>query len=228
MTPRRCPGKDAIIRFFEGRGSEKNRSEILSHVLACPECLAVFEAAEEIRSGSEAILRALDGADLGSPKARGRLRRQAADELRALRQKRRSGRRTAIRWAGIPAAGAALALLCALILVPRLSTPARDDVERNASPLELRLLQPRGGTGSLPLTFRWAPAPEARSYRLEIYDRTLEPVFRSGELGAEELTLAANTSLSLRAGETYFWKVAAFLKDDRTIESEFSKFVLQR
>ena len=124
MTPSKCPSKRDVIRFFEGRDRPAKRKKLLDHVLDCPRCLAVFEAAGEVRSRGQIILRDLEGLDLESAESRAVLHRRAVEELRGLRRGRKGGPRRAVRWAAIPAAGAAAVLLIGLFLVPRLRTTA--------------------------------------------------------------------------------------------------------
>ena len=78
------------------------------------------------------------------------------------------------------------------------------------------------------LRFMWTRHEDAGTYRLEIYDRGLEPVFESSPLVAEKYDLPADALVSFKKGEVYFWKVVAALKDNQTIESEFTKFILQK
>ena len=68
----------------------------------------------------------------------------------------------------------------------------------------------------------------ARTYRLEIYDRTLEPVYQSAPLTQDRIALPAGPLSSLERGAVYFWKVVVTLENGQTIESEFAAFTLQK
>jgi len=98
-------------------------------------------------------------------------------------------------------------------------------MERNAPATEIALVQPRGTIGRDGLTFKWTSGPDVRSCRLEIYDRSLEPVYRSGPLDANAYSLPAGALAGIRKDEVYFWKVVATLKDEQPVESEFAKFI---
>lgn len=228
MKFRRCPSKDEIIRFFEETATEGDGRRLLAHVLSCPECQAVFEAAQEIRSQSPGILSGLDGLDLRGRETRNRLREEARREILSLRRGRRPKRRKAFRWIGVPAVGAALALLAMFVIVPNIRTHRPSALERNVSPLEIGLLRPRGTIPASALNFQWTRQPEARSYRLEIYDRTLEPVYQSGPLSADAFSLPGDAAALIRKNEVYFWKIVAAFKDSQTIQSGFAKFILQK
>ena len=228
MTLKMCPSTDEIIRFFEETASEGEGRKLLAHVLSCPECLAVFEAAKEIRSQSQEILRGLDGLDLQSREARDRLRKKARREILLLRRSRRPKRRNSFRWIGIPAVGTALALLIMFVIVPNIGTRRTSGLERNVSPMEIGLLRPKGTIPASALSFAWTPPPEVRSFRLEIYDRSLEPVYQSGPLSSDRFSLPQEAAGLLRKNEVYFWKIIAVVKDDQTIESEFARFILQK
>ena len=228
MKLKRCPSKGRILRFFEGTASERNRRRLLAHVLSCPECQVVFEAAQEIRSQSPGILSGLDGLDLRGRETRNRLREEARREILSLRRGRRPKRRNSLRWVLVPAAGAALALFAMFVVVPKIATHRTSALERNVSPLGIVLLRPRGTIPASALTFQWTRQPEVRSYRLEIYDRTLEPIYQSVPLSSDAFSLPGDAAASLRKNEVYFWKVVAVVRDNQTIESEFARFVLQK
>ncbi len=228
MKPKKCPSKDEIIRFFEDTAAEGDGGRLLDHARSCPECRTVFEAAQEIRSQSRGILGDLDGVDLRSRAARRRLREEARREILRLRRNRRPKRLDAFRWVGVPAVGAALALLAIFVVVPNIGTHRTNSLERNGWPFEIGLLRPRGTIPVSALTFEWTRRPEARSYRLEIYDRTLEPVYQSGPLEADAFSLPGDAAALIRRDEVYFWKIVAALNDSRTIQSEFAKFILQK
>ena len=227
MKLKGCPSKDEIIRFFEETAAEGDGGSFPDHARSCPECRVVFEAVREIRSQSPGILSGLEGLDLGSREARSRLREEARREILGLRRNRRPKRLNAFRWLGIPAVGAAMALLAIFVIVPNIGTHRTSALERNGSPLEIGLLRPRGAVPASALTFEWTRQPEARSYRLEIYDRTLEPVYRSGPLDGDAFSLPGDAAALIRRNEVYFWKIVADFKDSPTIQSGFAKFILQ-
>jgi hypothetical protein len=228
MKLKRCPSKDEIIGFFETTAPSGDGRKLRVHVLSCPECLAVFEAAKEIQSQSLGILRGLDGLDLHSREARDRLRKKARQEILLLRRSRRPKRRNSLRWISVPAVGAALALLAVFVIVPNIGTRRTSGLERNVSPLEIGLLRPRGTIPASALSFKWTRRPEVQSYRLEIYDRSLEPVYQSGPLSSDTFSPPEDAAALIRKNEVYFWKIVAVFKDNQTIESEFARFILQK
>jgi hypothetical protein len=225
MKQKRCPSKDEIIRFFEEGAAEGREQEFLSHVLSCPECLTVFEATREIRSRGEEILWGLEGLDLRSRETRKRLQKRARREIAHLRGSRRRKKRASLRWVGIPAIGAALVLLILFAIIPSVKTSGHGDVERNGEATEIGLLQPRGSVSRAALSFRWTSRPEVRSCRLEIYDRSLEPVYQAGPLGGDFFLLPEGALALIRKNEVYFWKIVATLQDNQPVESDFAKFI---
>lgn len=227
MKIRRCPSKADIIRYFEGALADTQAKRLLAHVVSCPECMTVFEAAQEIRSRSGEILDGLERLGEQGCEARDRLRDRARQEVILLRKSRRPRRLSSYRRLLIPAVGTVLALLAAWAIIPSAGPRLTSSVERDGSPLELGLLRPRGAVPRSALTFEWTARPEAQSYRLQIYDRALEPVYQSGPLGADPYPLAGDAAALLRTDGVYFWKIAAVYKDGRTIASEFAKFTLQ-
>ena len=227
MTSRRCPSREEIVRFFEEDVSDENKRRFLDHVLVCSGCRAILEATTEIRSRGRVILQGLEGLDLGSPEARARLRKQARQELRAARGDRRAGARIR-RWLAIPAAASILALFVALVVLPGLRTGRGPVAERNAVGVEIGLIAPRGPSPSAAVDFRWTAIPAVRMYRLDIYDRTLEPVYESPPLREPRYALPSDAAAALRKASVYFWKITATMEDGKTVESEFGRFLVQR
>ena len=228
MRSRACPSRESLVNLFEERVSEREGWRLLTHIVDCPECLAVFESIKEIRAESQGILRTLDGLDLQSREARRRLRRLASQEIRSLRKGRRLQRRKAFRRVGVPAAVAAAVLLAALFIGPALWKHRESSVERSPMAPEIDLLEPRGAVAASALTFRWTSRPEVRSYTVEIYDQSLEPVFQSGPLRSASLAVPPDVAAGMTRGRTYFWKIVGLLGDNLTVESEFAKFSLQK
>ena len=227
MSSKRCPSREEIIRFFEGSAPEERKKKLLDHALVCPDCRVIFDAAIELQRASQNILRELERADLGSPEARDRLRTQARRELRALRGERRPGA-WARRWLAVPAAGAVLALFVAFVMVPGLRKGRAPAAERNAAGIEIGLIAPRGSNAAVSGDFRWTGIPGVRTYRLEIFDQTLEPIHQSPPLVEAQYTPPSVATGALRKGSVYFWKITASMEDGRTVESEFGRFVVQR
>jgi hypothetical protein len=228
MRLKRCPSRGAFIRFFEGRAPERKGRKLLAHLLFCPECLAVFRAAEDIRSRSPEALRGLEGLEAHGDEARSRLQSLARREIILLRKSRRTKKPSALRWLGVPAAGTAAALFILLVIIPNVTTRRMSGLERTASPREIGLLRPKGTVPGPGLIFEWTPRPGVLSYRLEILDRGLEPVYQSGPLSSGPYALPAGAAALIRDSEVYFWKIVAVKEDNQAIESEFARFTLQR
>jgi hypothetical protein len=227
MTSRRCLSREEIIRLFEGRLPAGREKGLLDHVLICGECRIVFEAMAEIHSRSKDILQGLEGINLGSREARAKLQALARQELRAIRAGRRTGIWTR-RWLAVPAVGTVLTLLIVFVVIPGLRTGPAPVAERNAGGIEIGLVQLRPASSSAPVDFRWTELPGVRTYRVDIYDRTLEPVHRSPALTDARYTLTAEASSTLEKGAVYFWKVTATLENGKTVESEFGKLLVQK
>jgi hypothetical protein len=227
MISQSCPSREEIIRFIEGDAPEEHKKKFLDHVLVCPECRVILDASVELQEAGQDILRDLERLDLGSPEARKKLRTCARRELRALRGGRRPGVWTR-RWLAVPAAGAVLALFVVLGILPGLRKGQGPMAERNAAGIEIGLITPRGSNAAEPGDFRWTRIPGVRTYRLDIYDQTLEPIHQSPSLVGAHYTPPSAVTGTLRKGSVYFWKITALMEDGRTVESEFGRFVLQR
>jgi hypothetical protein len=225
---RRCPSAAALERLLDGCAPEASKRRLSDHVRDCPFCRAVFEVMKEIAERDEGILDELGGPDVAGPEARARLRTLARRELRALRGARRPAFGSLPRRLALPSALAVLVLAAAFAVLPVLRSSRTPAMERNAGESAIALVSPRGGVAGEPIAFSWTAAPGVHAYRLEIYDRALEPVYASPPLSGAHFTLPAGAAGPLLLRTPYFWKIVAASAEGKRIESEFGKFLIHR
>jgi len=222
-----CAERTAVTELFLGEKSVEEKSKLLSHIMACAECLPLLGAAQELSTQGDAILKKLEGTDWEKLDVRS-LRQRARAELQALRAQRKARKSSFLPKLRIPAI---VATACALLLISVLllvRAPRINDRERSPGEWQVVLLEPRGETKLSSLVFEWTLLEGAQSYTLEIFDRLLNPVFQSVPLTQGNFMLPEDVSRGLERSEVYFWKVSAHLEDHQTFESEFGKFRIKK
>jgi hypothetical protein len=221
---RGCPGKRKLVRAFTGGLSRRATFKLLDHVYGCPACRAEFDALSQLWRQSREALAPLTGVEL-SADARGRLGRPAGREGREIRF---AGRRSpSLKKMAFPAVSTAFGLIIIAMAVFFLRGPRQDVGERASLPWEIELFEPELGGGAKDLVFRWEHLQGAESYSLEVFDKGLDPVYERSGITGESYILPPDVTPGLKKGEVYFWRIKAFLADDRVIESDFSKLVLK-
>jgi len=226
LREKKCPARAEILRSLEAEDSPGGPSqEWLDHVATCPDCRRILETALEIGSGAQGLLKSLEGIDLKNPATVRRLRVLARKEIALIKKSRGRWRS---RWLAIPATGAVLALMAAVFVLISGPPGRMNGRERGSSFSEIRLAQPKGEVSSRGMEFHWTHKVRAETFRIEIYDQVLDPVFQSPPLEQDHFRLPAGTLSLLRPGVIYFWKVSGTLKNGQMIESEFAAFALKK
>ena len=65
-------------------------------------------------------------------------------------------------------------------------------------------------------------------YTVELFDKSLRLVWRSGPVSGNELRPADGVGKDLNAGETYFWMVTAVTGDHAELKSRLGEFSVKK
>jgi hypothetical protein len=104
-----------------------------------------------------------------------------------------------------------------------LGTP--EDRERGRQPGQIQLIFPvRGERTRMPLVFRWEGTPRAEYYLLEIFDRSLLPLWKSPRIEGLLYELPSEAADIVKKNELYFWTITACLTDGTKMESSLEEF----
>jgi hypothetical protein len=89
-------------------------------------------------------------------------------------------------------------------------------------------ITPYGPLGDVPRTslrFVWSPLPSAISYKLVLVDANSQPLWSTA---AADTSIALPSSVSLHAGENYFWGVDALASDGTTHTTGLHEFRIRK
>ncbi|HOW85206.1 MAG TPA: hypothetical protein P5119_08845 [Candidatus Aminicenantes bacterium] len=204
-----CPAPEGLVRLLERQAGRKERKMILDHVAGCVDCALLLKSALRLSGEIDRVL-GRDGALRIAP------REGAAAGT--------GGPRFLLgRRAAFGALAGALGLAIVTYSVIRL---AEKPVVRGAAGPQVRLISPVKGA-SVPageIEFLWETVPQAARYSLEIFNGSLERLWRSGPLTEVRLPLPEDARGAIRPGESYFWRVTAVLKDGQELASKLAEF----
>jgi hypothetical protein len=105
----------------------------------------------------------------------------------------------------------------------------KPEVYRSEYSAQVKLLQPVNEKISRPsLIFRWKNVERSEYYVLELFDKTLAPIWESEKIETNELALPGEIAESLAVNETYFWMVSASLPGGEKISSRLEEFIIKK
>jgi hypothetical protein len=126
-------------------------------------------------------------------------------------------------WAAASLFGVALAV--AALWGVRSFLRAPGDRERGKRPGEIQLIFPvRGQEVRAPWNFSWEEIPGAEYYLLEIFDKSLLPLWKSPRIETPYYRFTPESANIIRADEAYFWTVTAWLADATKKEAPLEEF----
>jgi len=196
-----CPSPEDLVRVVTEEAGRKERARILDHVAGCGECAPLLKS----------LLRLSGEVDRLTGKA-------------GLRQgpKPLLSRRAAL-WALAGLIGLTVVSYSVIRLAER-------PVVRGTSVIQVRLISPKQGAALIAgdIELGWEAVPKASRYTVELFDASLEKIWRSGSLTGTKLKLPEDARGIVLKGETYFWKVLAVLEDGQEFASKLAEFSVQK
>ena len=208
-----CPTPEDLVQFATQGANRKARARIMEHVSNCADCALVLKS----------ILRLSVEIDKLTGKAEA-FQRCPQDEVLGMKERVRlfPGRRAAVAiLAGM------IGLTIITLSVIRISD--RPAVRGTARP-RIQLLSPKQGATypAEDIKFKWEAVPKAARYTVELFNRSLEKVWRSGPISGAGTELPAEARGVIFEGETYFWRVTVVLEDGEELISRLAEFSVRK
>ena len=196
-----CPAPEDLARLVTGEAGRKERRRILDHVAGCGDCAPLLKS----------LLR-LSG---------------EVDRLTGKAETRQGPKPLLSRRAALGALAGLVGLTVVTYSVIRL---AERPVVRGTSGIQVRLISPKQGASLAAgdIELKWEAVPKASRYTVELFNRSLEKVWRSGPVTDAYLKLPEDARGVILGGETYFWRVTAVLEDGREIVSKLAEFSIRK
>jgi len=219
-----CPPAESIFSVFDESASPADKEKVIDHVTGCSHCLQEFELFlgfhrdEEKAVGDIADYLRTKDRSAGIPVKRPKI----LDILLGSRLQARP----LWKWA----AGSFFAVILAgLVLISiRSFFIAPEGRERGRLPGQVHLSSPvRGQRIEVPVVFRWEGMRGAEYYHLEIFDKSLLPLWKSPRIKEVYYELPSKAADTIMKTEVYFWAITAWLIDGTKRESPLEEFRLK-
>lgn len=219
-----CPPAESIFSVFQDSAPPADKEKIIDHVTGCCYCLQEFELFLEVHRQQEKAI----GDITGYFKMKGN-RSAITGNKRGVARIRLIPRFKASplwRWAAVSIFAVSLTILFLVGIRSFFRTP--EVGERGRLPGQIRLVFPvRGKETGMPLVFRWEGTPRTEYYLLEIFDRSLLPLWKSPRIQELHYRFPQESADVIKPNEVYFWTVTAWLIDGTKRESPLEEFTIR-
>lgn len=208
-----CVDTSDLARCAMGELPRREREGVIDHAANCAGCAATLKQILDLSSQTG---RAAN--DLAMIEARRTPRSSRHVEV---------SRKRLVYW---PAAAVSLGLLLFAALVVFAPIIRNLTGTRGGTGAAIVLSYPKNGT-DMPkagLVFKWEGLSGARSYRVELFDRAFQLLWRSGDLNQTEMRLPDEIGRKLVPGEKYYWMVTALTENRRESKSRLVEFSVGR
>ena len=211
QTKTNCPSPKKLITLLRCELSDRKRSKVIDHLANCGTC------AQEIKFIIE-ILTAEKNFD-----------NEAAQIVTRKNQTSRKKEKFVqfpfpkLSWSSmrIVALITTVILSVSMFFLIKTNKPA---IERD-SIRQLNQISPDNKPTSLDkLIFKWENISDSDYYTVEVFDDSLNFVWRKERIVENKIIPSAELKELLKQETTYWWMVTAFLKNGKKVESDLAKF----
>jgi hypothetical protein len=220
-----CPSPENILSVFESSASFEDKERVVNHLAGCSYCTQEFELCRGLFREQGKALEDMLGWLRKNDRCAG-IRGKRSNILASLSGPRVQGR---------PLWKLAVGFLSAAVLIGlsfigvKLLVTAPELRERGRLPGQVHLISPvEGEKIKFPPVFRWEGTPGAEYYNLEIFDRTLLPLWKSPRIEGLRYELPPDAAKFIKKDEVYFWTITAWLKDGMKRDSPLEEFTLSK
>jgi hypothetical protein len=209
---RACPTMERLTQCVLADVPAKERAEIVGHAANCAVCAAALKDLLNISAETDRV----------------------AAEIKRSAGRERTGKSrgaTAL-WGwitGRPAVAVIAGIFVLVVLTFSVIRVLDQSGTRGGPGVRVLLVSPNSGSFSRDgLEFRWQSLAGAAHYRVELFDKSLKLIWRSGPVSENELRPADVVGKALNPGETYYWMVTAVRDDHSEIKSRLAEFSVKK
>jgi len=217
-----CPSPERLLRLLRSRSSEGEATELVDHISRCRFCFSEFGFVLDVLRQEKEFVRELENRQPtgGKPGPRKGLRQKIFEWRLGWRHLLpRFSWHAALIIGGVVLAG---------FMIGKYAIFRPSETYRGPSPAGVELLEPVGDKVSgRDLVFRWKKTADSEYYILELFDRVLERVWKSGKITEESVALPHELAAALEVQRPYFWAVTAHFQNGEKRSSPMGKFTLK-
>jgi hypothetical protein len=208
---RACPTMERLAQCVLADMPGKERAEIVGHAANCAACAAALKELFDILAETDRVA--------------AEIKRSAG------RQAGESGGAKAFwgRLTGRPAVAVMTGIFVLAVITFSVFRFLDRSGTRGGPEVRVLLVSPVAGSFSRDgLEFRWQSLAGADHYTVELFDKSLKLVWRSGPVSENKLRPADTVGKGLNADETYYWMVTAVKRDHSEIKSRLTEFSVKK
>ncbi|MBD3412966.1 MAG: hypothetical protein GF421_00850 [Candidatus Aminicenantes bacterium] len=204
-----CPSEDALVRLLRSESVLSGKKSLLNHIQECPFCIKEIQMIIPIL----------------------REEKEFIEKIRALSKNKNSGKTQKLFFLPFRVSRKLVSLSAAtLILMVAIFVAFfqmfHDFRYRGTDNTAIEITAPRKKIliYENDIEFKWTRVPEAKFYKLVIFDNSLYPVWESDKLSDNTVKLAPEVMKKMKDKSTYFLLVTSALKSGEKIESQLKEF----
>jgi hypothetical protein len=207
-----CPPPEKVVLFVRSKMAGRDQKKFLNHATKCSYCLYDVRSLLDITKAENKFVlemsKLMNSASLA---------------------KRPQARPLARPWSwNTVSVVSAIVLLAAIATYSVLHFSSRSDFRRGPA-AKIQLISPvETAVSSAALRFIWEAVPKAKFYVIEAFDASLDLIWRSESLTANEFQSSQDISQKFRPNEKYFWMVTGVLENGDKIKSRLKKFSIKK
>ena len=208
-----CPEPERLVQCVMAEGSRKDRKEVLGHVAECADCARLLKCMLDV-SGEIDRIAVRAKAFSGHPRS----------------LEPREKRPVCARAPGKPAVVALVSLFGIAVITFSIIKLSERSAIRGGQDTQIQLVFP-GAADSISIgdiRFEWEILPGAKFYAVELFDQTLELLWRSDPIKGSQAQLPETTGHRIVRGEPFFWRVTAVLENDIEVRSKLGEFLITK
>jgi len=203
-----CPLPESIVRCLRSDVSKKDRKEILDHISNCLQCSDKVKFVLEIMSKEPNFI--------GELKTHFKSNDKQIPMNEAYKNKR-----NILRPVYIGSTILLISIISIYFVIRHMSIP---DYRRSPTG-SLNLIFPKDRAISInQLKFKWQVSSKAKYYIVEVFDASLNLLWKSNAITTNELSLPEEITMKLDSSDSCFWAVTAYLENGNKIKSKLAEF----
>lgn len=207
-----CPTIDRLAQCVLADIPARERSEIVGHAANCAACAAALKDLLDVSAETDRVASEITRSPGRGPSGESRGARAFWGRL-----------------AGKPAVAVMAGILVLAAMTFSVWKLLDRPGTRGGPEARLLLVSPVGGSLSRGgLEFKWQGLAGADFYRVELFDKSLQLVWRSGKVSGNDVRPPDGVGEGLNAGQPYYWMVTAVTVDRLEIKSKLAEFSVKK
>jgi hypothetical protein len=211
-----CPDPERLIRSVMMEAPPNEKAEIIEHVASCPACADVAKGLLRISAEIDVLAE--------------HVAEQASILSRSARKYGSSNTRIVSFWMFRKALGAIFVGLISVAIVAFFVFRERDNPSTRGGQLKMiQTIYPiKVSVPENSIQFRWRGIAGASYYRIDLFDKSLAPVWQSSQVKGNSIRVSVTKDMKIIAGNAYYWMVTAVLSDRTKVTSKLVEFSVKR